>query len=409
MTQQIDKLSKSIDSVVDNDNCSGCGLCASLFQGVEMKLDAGGFLRPDPAGRKSIAAGPNDADLFSRICPGRVVGAATEKSIPVHPIFGPNLGVWEGWALDEDFRNAGSSGGALTAIAAHFQAKLGKPSRMVSMNENQPTRSVSVQITTRDQALRAAGSRYAPVSGATSKLDEYSTITAKPCEVSGMRALANEKSMNGPLLLSFFCAGTPSQSATNRIVTNLGQNPDSISALKYRGDGWPGRFSIVGKSGDVAEMSYSKSWGEVLGRDLQQRCKICVDGTGEHADIAVGDYWSTDEKGYPVFTEQLGRSVIIARTTKGRNAILECMDAGIIHGISINLDSVMPVQPLQVNRRITLPGRLLGRLVSGKKIPEYVGYELSVVFMKNIRVNIRSFIGTVRRSFSRRPKKSPKL
>lgn len=52
-------------------------------------------------------------------------------------------------------------------------------------------------------------------------------------------------------------------------------------------------------------MSYNESWGNILGKYLQKRCKICPDGIGEFADIVCADAWHGDKSGYPNFEEKM--------------------------------------------------------------------------------------------------------
>ena len=50
-------------------------------------------------------------------------------------------------------------------------------------------------------------------------------------------------------------------------------------------------------------MSYHNSWGKILSRHVQHRCKICADGTGNPADLVCADAWHADDEGYPLFEE----------------------------------------------------------------------------------------------------------
>lgn len=393
-----ERLFNKISTVINDDNCSGCGVCAGLFAGVDMDLSQDGFMRPvmNPSLRDA-----NDAEapkVFDTVCPGRRVTApSVEAGGRVHPVFGRYLGVWEGWSADTETRQAGSSGGVLTSIAAFVSEQTGRPAQMVAMDKDRPTRSVPVRIMSRDEALSAAGSRYAPVSVGVGVAKESSSLTGKPCEISGIRAAKIDSALD-PLLLSFFCAGTPSQLATNQLIEGLDHNIESVTRTRYRGDGWPGKFVVTSADGRRSSRSYEESWGEVLGKQLQGRCKICVDGTGESADIAVGDYWETDAAGYPRFDDQEGRSVVIARTVRGMRALNECVASGVIELRSIQLDSVTKIQPLQVNRRLTLAGRLLGRRLTGQRVPSYRGYSLTPLLVRHFVPNMRAAAGTIRRS-----------
>lgn len=391
-------LSRRINRVVDSGNCSGCGVCASLFAGVDMELSQDGFMRPVVLAGMNAINERDSSSLFDSMCPGRKIDAPeVEPGSTVHPIFGRAVGVWEGWSTDADIRSAGSSGGVLTSISAFLSARSGKPAQMVGMDAERPTRTVTVRITSREEALKAAGSRYAPVAAGSGNPDNTSSFTGKPCEISALRS-ATVSADTEPLLLSFFCAGTPSQLATERLIRGLDHDVENVTSTKYRGDGWPGKFVVKSADGTSASKSYEESWGEVLGKQLQDRCKICVDGTGEAADIAVGDFWASDESGYPKFEDQDGRSVVIARTSRGLRVLEECVRYGLIELRPINLDEVARIQPLQVRRRLTLPGRLMGRVVTGRPIPSYGGYSLTILFLRHLPSNLRAAVGTVRRA-----------
>lgn len=399
MKNQEDSLASRIARVVESDNCSGCGVCAGLFPGIEMELTAQGFMRPAAAEGRQDELSSDEAIMFDKFCPGKNVSAPVlENAAKTHPVFGRAIKVWEGWATDPAFRRAGSSGGVLTTISSYLTHKYQSPAQMVAMDSSRPSRSIPVRITTRDEALKAAGSRYAPVSVGSRDLRGLSSVTGKPCEISAIRA-SMEGNPESPFLLSFFCAGTPSQKATESLIGQLGHSVDNLRSTKYRGDGWPGQFEVASADGTRASMSYEESWGEVLGKQLQERCKICVDGTGESADVAVGDFWESDEAGYPVFEDTDGRSVVIARSTRGLRIIEECLEEGLLELRPINLDDVAKIQPLQVKRRLTLPGRLLGRILTGQEVPKYRGYNLTAIFLSNIGANIRAAGGTARRRF----------
>ncbi|MFJ6374550.1 Coenzyme F420 hydrogenase/dehydrogenase, beta subunit C-terminal domain [Pseudarthrobacter oxydans] len=355
-------------------------------------------MRPDLSERRNAVPREDECRVFNRVCPGkRVTAPPADQGTRHHEVFGRYVQVWEGWAVDPEVRRAGSSGGVLTAISSYLSMKKRAPARVVAMDSANPSRSVPIQIMSRAEALNAAGSRYAPVSVGAGPLDELSSITGKPCEVSAIRATRNDLPA-GPVLLSFFCAGTPSQKATDELVGQLGHSIENLTSSKYRGDGWPGQFVVESSDGSSNAMSYEDSWGAVLGKQLQDRCKICVDGTGESADVAVGDYWASDQAGYPLFADADGRSVVIARTPRGLRLVEECVDAGILEVRPILLDDVAKIQPLQVKRRRSLPGRLLGRILVGRSVPRYPGYKLARTFFSNLGLNLRAVGGTVRRN-----------
>ena len=396
MTSQGDTLDDAISRVVDQGNCSGCGACVLLDSGLRMTLDSDGYNRPE---RKTEAIPPNDAiSRFSAMCPGVVVRAQRPAGSKRHPTMGSYFEAFEAWATDEQVRHAGSSGGALTALSS-WLGSTGEASRVVgaTADPESPRRTVSIEITTKARALELAGSRYAPSSNASghAALDPSAAFVGKPCEVSALRAMHKD---SGPLLLSFFCAGTPSQHATDSLVVALGVPDDEpIRDLWYRGKGWPGKFTVLRRDGSTVDTSYEQSWGSALGPTVQWRCKICADGVGESADVTAADFWRTDNRGYPDFSEGQGVSAIIARTARGVDVIRRAEAAGVLIISPIDVADLAVIQPLQRQRRETLIGRLVGTRAAGGRVPRYRGFSLTQMALPRLREVFRTAKGSYRR------------
>ncbi len=394
-------LASAIDRVVADGNCAGCGLCALLSGDVKMQLNSQGFLRP--ALRPSADRSPLSDAEFVAACPGvQVSSPKRNPGADSNAILGRALGAWQAWACDEEIRFAGSSGGVLTALASWMvESDQDGPVIGAQSDLDQPTRTASVAIESRGQALRSAGSRYAPVATlAFPGAAKSRALIVKPCEASALRALTDRRAEDAPLLLSFFCAGTPSQTSTDGLLRMLGLRTEDVTTLRYRGNGWPGRFTASDGVTHVSE-SYEAAWGKWLGRDLQDRCKICVDGTGEHADISVGDYWKSDPYGYPEFSEAPGVSAVIARTPRGLEVIRRAVQEGVIGATPISLNSIARVQPLQKQRRRTLLARVAGRLARGRRVPRYIGYPLWRGLVADPARSATAFLGSIRRSGGR--------
>jgi coenzyme F420 hydrogenase subunit beta len=394
------ELDAAIRRVVERNACIGCGLCTQLDTSLRMELDADGFLRPHRSEVTGVVA-PDARRQFERSCPGCRVDAARPRGSSRHATMGSSFGVWEAWASDEVVRRRGSSGGALTALHG-WLLEQGRASAIASASVGrEPRRTVPVTILSKEDALAAAGSRYAPVGVlADPALASCDAITAKPCEISAIRSLGDgtgrsggDGDAEGPLLLSFFCAGTPSQLATDELLARLGVGAGApVDDLWYRGRGWPGRFTVR-SAGREPSLSYEESWGEVLGRATNWRCKVCADGVGESADVVAADFWRVDDRGYPVFTEGPGSSALIARTRRGLDAVLAAGAAGAIVLRPISMSALADVQPLQRNRRTALLGRLIGSRLAGVPGPRYRGFRLWSLALRHPRLNLRAARG----------------
>jgi coenzyme F420 hydrogenase subunit beta len=399
------RLDRAIREVVESESCSGCGACCLLDSGLRMRLTEQGYLRPfrdEDGGGEPAVRTQDPVSTFDAVCPGRTVAAQRPPGSRRHPSLGPVVSSWEAWAADPELRHRGSSGGTLTALAS-WLAETGQAARVLASaaGADDPTRTVPLAITTRDHALQAAGSRYAPVATAAQPdaVDPTSAVVGKPCEISALRALQSqlEPGSEPPLLLSFFCAGTPSQWATDELVADLGVAPtEKVTDLWYRGRGWPGRFTAV-TDDRSASTDYDDSWGRRLGPAMQWRCKMCPDGVGESADIVAGDFWQTDARGYPLFTEGEGVSALIARTLRGHEVLLRSREAGVLVMRAIDPDAIASVQPFQVKRRRLLAARLRGARLAGRTTPRYRGFGLTAMALRRPRESLRAARATWRR------------
>ncbi|MGS0685687.1 Coenzyme F420 hydrogenase/dehydrogenase, beta subunit C-terminal domain [Nakamurella sp. GG22] len=396
----------SVERVVRSDNCSGCGACARLSTSISMELDAEGFIRPIfPLDDRPDD--PTASRTFAQICPGVAVTSPATAAIPDHETLGPAVSAWTAWAVDPEYRFAGSSAGVLSALSS-FLMRTGEATSVVgaAMSADSPRRTVPLELRTKADVLSASGSRYAPVANASlfdpARADR--AFVGKPCEVYAARKLCEETSGASPVLLSFFCAGVPSQFATDDLVAAIAADRGNVASVRYRGNGWPGSFVVRDAGGATRSTSYEDSWGNHLGRRLQERCKICPDGTGGHADIAVGDYWHADASGFPLFDDADGLSVAIARTARGHRLLMSARDAGVLGLEPVDLDAVAAVQPLQVKRRRTLLGRLAGRRLAGRAVPRYSGFRLLRLAVSSPGDSVRAARGTFSRTRRRRQK-----
>lgn len=117
-------------------------------------------------------------------------------------------------------------------------------------------------------------------------------------------------------------------------------------------------------------MDYNTSWGNILGKRIQFRCKICPDGTGEFADIVCADAWYGKD-GYPDFAEREGRSLLLTRTEIGERLVNETKFANAIETDDLDVSEIARMQPYQVNRKQVVLGRVLAASIANKRLVKY--------------------------------------
>ena len=388
--------------------CTGCGGCALLAGGqVQMELRSPGYLRPVQTGALTSA---QDRQI-ARICPGLGQTVKAEGRMD-DVLWGPYVSMHTGHATRIPLRHTASSGGGLSAVLVHL-LQSGQVDGVIQTGAapDVAIANVAVLSETATGVVAAAGSRYAPSSplaGLEPHLnsDRRFAFVGKPCDVAALRALALDDprvDIHIPVMLSFFCAGIPSQRGGEAVLAALGTDLAETTAFRYRGNGWPGQATATLHDGSTRSMSYHDSWGKILSHHVQHRCKVCADGTGTAADLVCADAWVCDEGGYPVFEEREGISLIVARNVKGADLLAQATAAGHLVTEDFDVTQLISIQPGQVGRRRALLARLAGLWLLGRPVPRYEGLHLRAAGAQNsIRKNLKNFLGMIRRGLTGR-------
>lgn len=355
-----------IQNTVRQGLCVGCGLCASeVGEGkVVMRLAANGFLRPQVLGELSSEA----EQRFLQVCPGRSLQLKPAPGVQVDSAWGPVVTPRTGWSTDPEVRYKGSSGGGISAMLIHLleQGRIDFAAHIAADPSN-PLGNRLQLSRSKAEVLQAAGSRYAPAAPleGVERLFQGGkrfAFVGKPCDVAAMRAYVHANPQHAPqlvMLISFMCAGVPSIKGTHEVLGALGTSAEQVVRFQYRGEGWPGYATAMTADGSKLQMDYNTSWGQILGKHLQLRCKLCPDGTGEFADVVCADAWYGKD-GYPDFAERDGRSMVLTRTPAGEALVKEAVAAGALQVQPLDLQDLPAIQPYQLTRKQVVLGRLLG-------------------------------------------------
>ncbi len=396
-------MAKTIQQVAAAGMCTGCGLCASQFgpQRVSMHMSEQGFLRPRVSGALSAA----EQAAFEASCPGIVqhLPAATPAR---HPVWGEVVSCNTGWSTDDEVRQRASSGGALSGLLLHL-LESGQADFVahVAADGANPFGNAMRVSRNRADVLSGAGSRYGP-SAPLAGLEELFALpgrfafVGKPCDVAGLRAhLAQrpERAARVVAVLSFMCAGVPSERATHALVRKLGTAPERVVKFQYRGNGWPGMATAWTDDGRQLQMDYATSWGTILNRQLQFRCKVCPDGIGEFADVVGADAWYGVD-GYPDFEERAGRSLILARSAVGQALLDDATAGGAVAAQPCALAELSLMQPYQETRKRQMASRVAAFWLRRGWRPSYRGFRLlQVARAIGLKDQLRNFVGTFKR------------
>lgn len=388
-----------INKIVNNNLCLGCGLCSSVLgkDKCEIKLTEKGFYVPS---LKATTTSQEDKTI-KQICPGIHVETESHEGV-----WGSMKSIAEAWSADASIRHKAASGGVITSLAIYLVKshkvdavlQVGVRDDSYLYNELKVSR-------TREDILHNAQSRYAPalvfenIKQILDSSNETYAFIGKPCDMAAMQNLCRESPQYKNRIkyyLSIFCAGMPSYNATIKTWQQSGHTDEPLK-LKYRGEGWPGNFKAEFADGTGYQISYNESWGKILGKNLGFRCKICPDGIGMLADIAVGDSWNTKD-GYPDFTESEGRCFCMIRTDTGSELMKDAAQLGYIESKELDIKNIKYQQKYQYNRRKLTGWRVLPVQIITGGLLKFKGLGIvKQALTANIKEGINNAIGTYNR------------
>lgn len=388
-----------INKIKKNNLCLGCGLCSSVLgkDKCEMVLTKEGFYEPyvkQPMTKK-------DNKTVKQLCPGIHVETTPHKGV-----WGSMKSIAEAWSANSNIRHKAASGGVITSLAVCLveQHKVDAVLQVGVRDDSYLYNELKVSRS-REDILHNAQSRYAPalvfenIMQILDSSEETYAFIGKPCDMAAMQNLCREfpkYEQRIKYYLSIFCAGMPSYNATIKTWEQSGHK-DAPLRLKYRGEGWPGYFKAEFADGSDYQITYNESWGTILNRHLAFRCKICPDGIGMLADIAVGDSWNTKD-GYPDFTESDGRCFCMIRSENGQTLFNEAVKAGYIKSNELSINRIQEMQNYQYERRKLSGWRILPVLLHSGFILHFKGLNITrQALTAQLKLGVRNMVGTIRR------------
>lgn len=377
------------NAISEQGLCIGCGLCESVAgkDRVRMAKVASGDLRPVVVGDLDDAT----VDHVYDVCPGtRAHGMAAHRidaDTKIDGVWGPWRRMVEAWAGDPAVRFEGSTGGVLTALAQYL-LKSGRVAFVLHTrtSDTEPGFGQQHYSYTEADALAAAGSRYGPTAtlvdleAALSRGEPFAFI-GKPCDLTALGNQARHDPRIDALIryrLAMVCGGFMPPAAQNALLEGFGIEPETITALRYRGRGCPGPTTITTPDG-VRELHYLDFWGEDSSQwSLPFRCKICPDGIGEHADIAASDNWPGGAPDRAESETDPGTNIAVVRTKAGEDLLAAAVaDGALVLGRDETPETLSGYQPHQVRKKQAVAPRLRGLGDEGRIVPRYEGLRLN--------------------------------
>lgn len=315
-----------METVIKNDYCIGCGICASLEGSpLKMKLDENGKYQP-----YLIDSEENLKVNLLSVCPfAKENNKETElgkelfegnSNINFDEYSGYYLNTYAGYVKEGNFREKGSSGGMGNWIAS----KLLEKNLVDGIIHVKPSDKNGIlfeyQISNSLEELsKGAKSKYYPIEMSevlqfVKENEGRYALIGVPCYIKGIRLLANEDPIIKEKIkftIGLVCGHLKSDLFAKSIGWQLGIEPENLKEIDFRvklEDKAANHYGVVvkgeNKCEDVVKNSptkelYTTNWGHGLFK--YQACEFCDDVLAETADVTVGDAWlpeySQDSKG----------------------------------------------------------------------------------------------------------------
>lgn len=310
-----------IQSVVNQEKCTGCGACFAVCPSNAITLLKNSTFFPEINLEKCTKC-----LICEKVCP----------SIKNNPFsiyhknqknkghkFNDNIGNFENiylaYSKNKDIRYNASSGGTITSFLLYLLEKKAIDAALLTYtNPQSPINPLIKLVTSKKEILDAKGSKYCPVPlciGIKQIIESNHkkiAIVGLGCHIS---AISNYQKLNNSfnekifIKIGIVCGQYINYDGLNYFFKQENINIKNIKYLKYRGLGWPGKMVIKTTHEDIIK-SYMKffeiyTWGFFEPKS----CLFCRNFTNESADISFSDAWIKEvmEK------DQIGTNIVITR------------------------------------------------------------------------------------------------
>lgn len=340
--------------VVEGGFCIGCGACASRpDSAVSMQLDALGMYQP-----RLREGGRPPAD-FEFVCPFSSRSAVEDElaverfpdALGSQPQIGRYVSTYAGYAVEGEYRSAGSSGGLATWVLVEMieRGLIDGVIHVKSQVDDDTLFRYDIS-TTAAQVRGGAKTRYYPIEmsevvGRLRTLEGRFAFVGIPCFLKAMSRLRLEDDeIAGKItyLVGIVCGHLKSARFAEYLALTVGVGSGDIRTLDFRhkylaepADHYG--FEVETRTGERRDRPMARTLGRNWGYSIfkYNACNFCDDVTAETADIVFGDAW------LPQYTaEGLGTNIVIVRRWELDGLLTAAADAGRIQLDPLTADDI---------------------------------------------------------------------
>lgn len=353
--------------VVDNDLCTGCGLCTYKCpsNAIGMAWNEQGFLVPE------LRGACDDDNACISVCPFNpepVAAIKDETAIAniflkdgteTHDKLGSLIGIYA--AYSHEFREAASSGGLATYVFDQLLDR-GVVDHVFSVRSSEDSGShYQYKVSSSKEDVQdSSKTKYYPVTLATvfsemNKLEGKVAVIGVACFVKAIRlAQYHEPALKEkiPFVAGIICGGVKSKFFTEYLASKAGAKnvikfPDyRIKDIQKPSNDYS--FGCIDEATGESKKIKMREVGDMWGTGLfkANACDFCEDVVTELADISLGDAWLE-----PYSKDGRGTSVVVTRSPLAEEIIQDGIKSAAISIEPISPDTMRASQQGSYNHR----------------------------------------------------------
>lgn len=149
-------------------------------------------------------------------------------------------------------------------------------------------------------------------------------FTGTPCQIAGLRSYIDGKLAENLYLADIVCHGTPSPAVWDSYLSwqedRVGEKARNV-LFRDKSCGWRiSRETIIFEGGNVTSRSYNHLFYQNI--MMRESCGICpFASVYRPSDLTMADYWRKDKSCPDFASDNLGCSLVLCSTEKGRKLL----------------------------------------------------------------------------------------